>query len=298
MMKKDYAAAVPELAAATKSNDTATTELELGVSYLGLGDKTNAMTALEQAASQSPSPGQMSSIARLLANQGVDLDQAHQLAATALTAIEGQLHDVEADNLSQQQATEEAALAQGWGTLGWIDLQQGDLAGAQEYLAAGWSLDQDPETADHLGRLYQKQGRKAAAERWFADALATGGPAPADARTRLRALAGPGADALVNQERGAVSRVRMVAIPRQQLPDGSARFLVGFGPGPKVVGVHFVSGDAPMRAAAGALAAAKFNIQIPRASVATVVVQGILDCEPSATSCDFVLVPEVVVPQP
>ena len=52
------------------------------------------------------------------------------------------------------------ALAAAWDTLGWVHFRTDQFAEAEKYLNAGWNLTQDPVIADHLGQVYEKQGKK------------------------------------------------------------------------------------------------------------------------------------------
>lgn len=271
---------------------TAETELDEGARALRAGDTSKAVTALNQAVATDPTPIRMITVAHLLSDKDQDLGQARQYVTSALPTLQILLKGANVAHLQPQQLTQVATLGEGWATLGWIDFLQGNTADAQDYLAAAWNLTQSPEVADHLGQLYQKLGRRADAQRFYADALAAGGHPPADARARLEALTGKSAaGAVVMQETDVVMHSRLVRIPSAGLPAGSAQFLISFDPGPKVDGAKFDSGDAGLKAAVPALTAAHYNVVFPKGVVTTLVRRGELDCEPGVAACDFVLIP-------
>ncbi|MGH9409213.1 MAG: hypothetical protein ACRD1V_07140, partial [Vicinamibacterales bacterium] len=81
------------------------------------------------------------------------------------------------------------SLAAYWDTLGWVYFAKGDMRQAEKYVAPAWQLAQAADVGDHLGQIYEKEGRRADAVRMFAEAL--GRPNPADnVREHLRAAAG------------------------------------------------------------------------------------------------------------
>jgi len=76
------------------------------------------------------------------------------------------------------------------------------MAKATAYIEMAWRLGQHPEVGDHLGQLFEKQGRRDEAIKAYALALAATRPS-SEIRTRLAALLGADArvDAFVERHR-------------------------------------------------------------------------------------------------
>jgi hypothetical protein len=64
-------------------------------------------------------------------------------------------------------------LALVWGTMGWIYFHTGDLARAENYVHAAWLLAQEGEVGEHMGEIYEKQGKRNRAAHVYELALAS-----------------------------------------------------------------------------------------------------------------------------
>ena len=135
-------------------------------------------------------------------------------------------------------------LAAYWDTMGWVKFQQGDLPRAHKYIGAAWELCKFPEIGDHLGQIYEKEGRKSDATLQYEIVLTSSVPMP-DTRTRLAALVGDETkiDALVNEAKPESSSRPTIKLKNHTKMEGNADFWVLLASGPKVAAVQFIAGD-------------------------------------------------------
>jgi hypothetical protein len=148
--------------------------------------------------------------------------------------------------------------------------------------------------ADHLGQVYEKDHKPDAAIRMYRLALAQT-VHPPETQERLDHLERLRAKSDSSFQGGAeLSQMRTTKVGRLVPGSASAEFFFLFAPGPKVVGVKFVSGSEKLRTAEKTLAATVFNVPFPTGSDARLLRRGILGCYPT-TGCTLVLlVPSLV----
>lgn len=182
------------------------------------------------------------------------------------------------------------ALGADWDALGWVHFQLGNLDQVEKYLHAAWMLTQSAVVGDHLGQLYERQKKRKQAANAYAFALASG-RAPPGTRSRLLDLlvSESRVEAAVNRAREELTRQRTVKLGRITAKEASAEFFVLFSRGPKVEEVKFIRGDEELRAAAGVLAAARFDVPFPDQGPTRLVRRGILTCARGRSGCSFAL---------
>lgn len=310
---KRYSEAVPVLESALEMNPKTTRlTLQLGSAYLESGEAEKAMASYQKAAELDPSPNTWNTIAYDLAEKSQNLQEAHRYAEMAVKAQERRTAEIRLQKLDLSDLKATDLLGAIWDTLGWAYFRLGDLDDAENYISAGWNLTQLPDTADHLGQVYEKQGKKQAAIRAYAWALASSGadvrgrvPAPVipqasadfpgrgETRQRLLNLIGntTQCEARVGGAREELSRLRTVKVKPILSRFASAEFFVVISPGPKVEEVKFISGDEGLRNAGDALAAAKFDVLFPADRPAKLLRRGILMCHSITSGCEFVMYP-------
>src|SRR5258707_12012032 len=88
------------------------------------------------------------------------LDRAQQYAESAVSATTAALRNVTLDRLTPQELPLVPSLVAYWDTLGWVYFTEGNLDKAEKYVAAAWGLGQNEEVGDHLGQIYEKEGKK------------------------------------------------------------------------------------------------------------------------------------------
>jgi tetratricopeptide (TPR) repeat protein len=175
-------------------------------------------------------------------------------------------------------------LAGAWDTLGWVHFRLADLATAEEYLRAAWMLAQSGALGDHLGQLYERQGKTQAAIYAYQLALAAGG-APQWTRDRLASLGAAATSQPAAEELGKLRTTNVPALSKQQ---GSAEFFVLLSAG-KAEDVQFISGAESLRGAGAALLQARFDFPFPDQEPEKLVRRGILSCSQYTTpNCQFV----------
>ena len=289
-----YNKAVPELEKAVSlSPNDAFLQISLGDAYLNVGQDDKALAAFDKAIEISASPGVYNNIAYQLSLKNAHLDLAQQYAESAVAAIVASSRNLTLDQLSDRDLAISPSLAAYWDTLGWVYFGRGNLDKAEKYIEAAWSLDQHSDVADHLGQIYEKEGRKNDALYAYGAAVATPNSS-AETKARLLALAGTEKDSSDATRRGGEhsSNVRTFTIPKVAGTQGSAQFFLVFSnssPGAHVDGVKFISGDDKLRLYTEALHTVKYRVLFPDDSPTRLLRRGVLTCESTASDCSFVL---------
>jgi tetratricopeptide (TPR) repeat protein/transglutaminase-like putative cysteine protease len=313
MYLRKYKEATPVLESAGDLNEkSASIKLQLGSCYLETGDTEKAWAAYQKAAELDPTPITWNHIAYSLADKGQKLPEAVLYAEMAAKEQEKRTQEIQLDKLDLNDLKATTLLSMIWDTLGWAYFRVGDLDDAETYLAAAWGLQQDSTHADHLGQIYERQGKKQAAIHAYAWALAVGGrgvrlaPRPGgqrsmnpivpdmqDTRNRLFNLVRSNArvDALVRDAGGELSQMRTVKLKTIVPKLVTAEFFVLLSPGPTVEEVKFISGAEELRVATKALSSAKFDVLFPDDRKSKILRRGILMCHPGTAGCEFVLYP-------
>src|SRR5438874_3533805 len=185
-----YDKAAPELEKAVSlKSDDAGLQISLGDAYLNLGQDEKALAAFDRATEISATPEVWNNIAYQLSLKKAHLDRAQQYAESAVTAISNSLRNLSLDQLSDRDLGMVSALDADWDTLGWVYFARGDLAKAQKYVDAAWTLGEHGEVGDHLAEIYEKRGQKDDAIRTYARSLSGLRPA-LETKRRLAALVG------------------------------------------------------------------------------------------------------------
>jgi tetratricopeptide (TPR) repeat protein/transglutaminase-like putative cysteine protease len=265
--------------------------LLLGQALIHTGEKEKGADNILKAAESDSRAVMWNDAAYTLADSSLRLGDALHYAEQAVKEIESQTASISLDQLTLKDLQKMLPLAAYWDTLGWAHFRLGHLDIAERNLTAAWSITQDPVIADHLGQVYEKEGKKHEAAVAYSRALSASHPSD-ETRARLDALRpggkyqpGEGINSLALQE------LRTVKLGRLAKKHVSAEFFLLFAPGPKVVGVKFIAGSEELRDAGKTLSAAKFDVPFPREASAQILRRGILDCEPELPGCLFVFIP-------
>lgn len=310
---KRYGEAVPVLESAAELNpESSLTIFVLGSAYLETGQTEKVLAVFQKAADLDPTPKTWNSIAYRLAEKNQKLPEAHRYAEMAVKAQESRTELLWLDRLEPTDLQIPSLLGATWDTLGWVYFRLGDLDDAETYITAAWNLSQHSRVADHLGQIYEKQGKKQAAIRAYAWALAAGGgdirqrlprnmiptlnlftPDIKDTRERLLMLVGSKSrlDTVVRDASSELSQMRTVKLKTIVPKFVTAEFFVLLAPGPKVEEVKFISGAEELRGATKALAVARFDVAFPDKHKTKILRRGILMCHPGTAGCEFVLIP-------
>jgi len=175
-----------------------------------------------------------------------------------------------------------------WDTLGWIYFKMGDLARAESYLNSAWQLGQDGLVGDHLGQVYEKQQKLAAALHMYNLALEAN-PRLEETPSRIRNLAHvplPKNQISAGEELKLMRTIKLPAIIKE---GATADFDVLLVAGGKIEGTNFVSGSELLRHAGQNLEKGLFEESFPPNSTARLPRRGLLSC--SDSGCSFVFYP-------
>jgi len=297
--QKKYAEAVPELEKATTlTPNNPLLHVSLGQCYLNLNQVEKAMEAFDKGVELAPAPPVWNNVAYELSLRKVRLERAQQYAESAVAATAAYLRNVQLERVSLTDLQQVSALATYWDTLGWVYFQSGNVEKAEKFVRAAWLLGQHGEVGDHLGQIYERQGRKVEAIKAYAQALVATRPVP-ETRGHLATLAG-GEDKLEElKSKGAaeLSELRTVRLGKLLQEKAEADFFVVFTPasGSAPEEVKYIRGSEKARPLAGALRNAKFPTVFPDETPTRIVRRGTLKCQPEG-SCIFVMLPPDQVP--
>lgn len=225
LQQKKYDAAQKEYQTALKiTPNNFGLNVGLGTADLGLHQDDAALAAFHVVLEKAPSPVTWNNVAFYLADNNSHLDLAQQYSENSIRAIEAQLNAASLDTVGPAQAALVQTIATFWDTMGWIKFKQGNLPAAESYIRSAWLLSDDADIGDHLGQIYEKEGRRDDAIHTYALALTYPNP-PVETRSRLVALAGEkAADTEISFAHAAQRRA--IALPNSQKLDGVAQFWV------------------------------------------------------------------------
>jgi len=276
--------------------------VSLGRAYLNLGETPKSIAAFDEAVKIDRSPEVLNDVAYFLADKGVQLDKALQYAESAVESIAISLRNLEASSFTTDDLRDVSALAAYWDTLGWVYFQRGDLANAEKYLKAAWSLQQHGEVSYHLGMVAEKRGNKDEAIRLYAEGAAALDTSP-EALESLKKLVAPTAtDALLTTAKQKLREYTTFTlgqlVPNLKTPV-EAEFYLVYAPdsarNAQAVDVRFVKGVESLKPLAAPLKAMKYPLIFPDSSPTKVIRRGALLCLPKPGSCTFTMVsPDVI----
>jgi tetratricopeptide (TPR) repeat protein len=286
---KKYAEAVPELEKAVSlTPDNAELEVQLGTAYLNLGQEEKAQASFEKAIEISATPLVWNNIAYQLSLKGARLDLAQQYAESAVASTAAASRNLTLEQPSMRDAAVTNSLAAYWDTLGWILFGKGDVDKAQKYVEAAWMLSGHGEVGEHLGEIYERQGKKERAIRTYALSINSSRPST-DSRARLAGLVGEKqVDATLQKNRDMLRDSRTVFLGRVAKATGDADFLVLLGPD-GAEAVKFIGGEPKLKEMNAAMRVAKYEVHFPDSTPAKLLRRGTLSCSTSTGYCEFVM---------
>ena len=289
-----YAEAAPELEkAASLTPDNPELQVSLGDAYLNLGQDDKALATFDHAVELSATPMVWNNIAYQLSLKKSHLDRAQQYAESAVSATTAALRNVSLDRLTPQELLLVPSLIAYWDTLGWVYFTEGNMDKAEKYVSAAWGLGQHGEVGDHLGQIYEKEGKKDRALTSYSLSLEGLRPIP-ETHERIDALLKSDAklnDAAKNGKQDLQS-LRTIDLGKAK-ETASAEFFVllsgGAGTPAKAEAVRFVSGDEKLKVFTDALRTAEYRLTFPDDTPVKILRRGILSCSTATGSCMFVL---------
>lgn len=300
ILEKKYDDAAALLEAASKQSPTnKVLAVQAGHADILAGKRDAGATLLQNVLTGSDNPETLNDASYELADAGLNLPLSESSCRKALDLLGKQTSTITLGNLSADDLQHVQLLTATWDTMGWIYFREGKLDLAESYVHAAWVTAQHSEIGDHLGQIYEKQGRLQDAANIYALAVAadTLSPEPEgkDALlARQKALAAKGYRAKYADPGAELGNERSIFLPALTHTFSSADFFVLLSPG-KVEDVRFISGDARLEDAAQSLRKADFSTQFPKDSQDRIVRRGILACSGVDKRCQFtMLLPQSV----
>jgi tetratricopeptide (TPR) repeat protein/transglutaminase-like putative cysteine protease len=321
MQQEKYADAVEVMEPVVKSAPaSASLQYQLGTAYLKIGQPEKGVAHMKLAVLGKEDDAMMlNNVAWALADANVGLDDAKKFAQDAVEVLDDQSLNSETFNEVDMYRTYEYSLV--WDTLGWVYFQEADFKTAEKLVGPSWLLGEDSLVGEHLGEIYEKEGKAQLAARAYEQALSvtTGtvfrtplGQAQkeyqrvqSEIRARYKKLTGKEVPLteihrLPNGEwtktpAEQLRQSREVKVSNAAKLSGSAQFIVRIGP-EKVESVNYENGDEALKPLAQQLTAAHYPLEFPPGSDAVLVLRAAVECH-EKTACVVNLLPAVSVGQ-
>jgi tetratricopeptide (TPR) repeat protein/transglutaminase-like putative cysteine protease len=291
LLRKRYSEAATFFEAETKANPSnATVQLSLGMACLRLKNTDQGLAALHKALEIDSGAQMLNNVAYEMADAQIRLPDALTYSQRSLSDVEEQSRKVNIEKVEKADRLIPLSIAAYWDTLGWIYFKMGDLHRAESYLTSAWELGQYGVVGDHLGELYEKEGKLTAALRMYNLALEVD-PRLEDTPARMRNLAKVPLPKNRMSAKEELSLMRTIKLPTITTEKANADFDVLIHSG-KIEKVHFISGSDTLRTAGDTLEKTSFKQTFPPESSLAVIRKGTLSC--SEKTCSFVFYPLAV----
>ena len=288
--KYDESCAVMETAI-KQAPDDHNVAVQTGRAELLAGKRDAGIETLKKSMAGTDDPGTLNDAAYELADFGADLPAAETNTKTALDKLEKETAQITLENLTADDLQHVNLLTAVWDTMGWVYFREGNLTQAENYIGAAWKVTQHSEVGDHLGQIYEKQGKLADAANVYQLSLAaeTLSPDPSGSdsmRNNLERLKAKGVTPNVKDSNQELAEMRTITL--HKIGKGTADFFVLVS-SDKVEDAQFISGDEALKPAAAELLKADFSGEIPKGSQAKLVRRGILYCPDTSDKCQFTM---------
>jgi len=257
-------------AAVSVPPDDPDTKLALAQVYTKLGENAKAQELMKGLTGSAG--GESGDIFAAALRNNVDPVQTENDAQQVLYDIGGQFDAGEFDRLGPSAFSSMRLVALAWARMGWAKYLKGENLAAMQFLNSAWLLSQSGTVANRLGQVYEKQGQRDKAQRFYelAKACCAGAPARECAASELVAA-------------------RTVKLAGLSAKSGSARFNLVFDSSPRPERAEFVDGDESLRSAGDQLREKDFPVKFPDVSSVKIVRRGVVNC--GALGCSVELLP-------
>jgi tetratricopeptide (TPR) repeat protein len=292
---EDYTGELATLEAASAQHpDNAGLHLEAADALYRLDRKDEAAAAAKSVIEDATDPLLMNNAAYLLSETGRDLDLAESVSRKSIALLEEKSATMTAEEANRTAFNSASTLIASWDTLGWILFTNGKTDEALVYILPAWRNGLHAEVGEHLGEIYEKQGKKdeAAAVYHLAEA-ASGSNTPAQLRRQIREgytrLEAAGAKPKSKDFTQELQQSRTYKLGKVSGAGGWGSFrLILTTDG--VLESHKMSGADTVLPANDAIRKLKFPELLPAGSKAHLLRSGVVSCSQSS-GCELVLVP-------
>jgi len=292
--KKNYSEAADVTRKALEAGpDNLKLQVAFGDASLRAGRKEEGVAALRKVGESAEDGPTLNSIAWALADTSTEPALARTYAEKSVSKLENDSVKVSLNSFEIADLQKINSLGAAWDTLGWVYFRLGELDKARQYVNAAWILTQEGACADHLGQIYEAQGKRQEAQHAYELALAARKDLE-ETYGRLRKLDGE-VDPPVVLKNGMrlgldeLGNLRTTAVPGLEQLSGSGEFFILLS-AHKVEDVQFINGVESLSAAKNALAKLHYAVPFPDDGPEKIVRRGILSCSKYTTPhCQFVL---------
>ena len=291
VLTKQYQAAIDILEqAAAVSPDDANIPVYQGRAYARLNEPEKAIQALNKSVQMQPTPYRWNEVAYEMAVDKLDLPQGEKYARLAIDEVAQQMRDISLEYIHKEHVYRTQQISTYWDTLGWLRFQAGDLHEAERYVQSALMLGPSSIISDHLGQIYEKQGRKEDAIRMYQMGLAGDQP-PVGARERLAALLAPetNIDAVIEAGHIKLKEFETIAVKNAGQMEGTAEFWILLSP-PGSTESKFVTGDQKLAPLAKDLQGIAYPNSFPEATQLKLLRRGRLWCAHPSSDCELMMV--------
>ncbi len=300
---KNFSEAVEPLQSALKTDpENVNIGLQLAEAFLRGGKKPEGEALIIKMRDRLSDSSSLNGAGYILADTETNLPLAKELSEKAVADLESQSKELTLSTLTDDDLRSLNALGAAWDTLGWAYFRSGDLARAERFIHAAWMLLEHPAAADHLGQIFEKEGKKDAAIHAYELAIAAHSGLP-ETRDRLMKLRGlevkviepnAGSKSAIGKPfrispEEELGRLRSTALSELTQKQGNAEVFVLFSAA-KILDVQFIRGDEGLKGTLNAISRSHFdNVPFPDEGPERIVRRGILSCSQYTTpSCNLV----------
>lgn len=266
-----------------------TAHADYGRAWLRVHQPDSAVAEFDRAVQYSPTPTTWNAIAYALALSGDRLDRAETYARSAVDATVAALRALDPEAITPRESGEAQALGSYWDTYGWILFREGKVKEGEPYVRAAWLLVRHGEIADHLGQIYESEGKRDQARRLFALAINAALSVP-ESRGHLASLVGGDShvDQWADSGRVWLQEERTVHLKAIHGVEGVGVLRVVLSPGPTIQDIRVVTGPAGLASLAAQLRHATLPVEFPDTASVKLPIEGLASC--STDACSWVLV--------
>lgn len=292
----DKAGALKILEAATKQNpDDRYLRVQMSQTLVYLGRMEEAAAVAKSALDGSDDPGILNDGAYTLSETGLDLDIAEDASRKSIDKQEEKSAAFTTESANSSAFALSNVLIASWDTLGWILYRENKFDAALAMLLPAWRASLRAENGDHIGQLYEAEGKKKdAAEAYSLAQSALNKNSPPDVRRHitesLARLKSEGITPGAAVGTQALQDLRTYKIPRPNGAGGWGTFRLEVTTA-GVIESQQMSGEAQIASAKPAIDAMKFPELLPPNSKAHLLRSAVVSCSMGKT-CDVVLVPD------